>query len=247
PDQDRGEQGEEEVVGELRGERGPAVVDELLGRPPGERPPGERTPGEPERDHGDLPGRTVWPAGDTLTARCDWNSRSEGGARARRSSAVHPVCPTSGGAEDGVAPVGPASSPARHASGKLEARGRAGPRGEGGTMARRVVVLVTGAGGELGHGLVHRLADAGTAVLGLDLRPLDPEVAGRCAVTLVGDIRDRHLLERLRSEFEIHTVFHLAAILSTRAEFIPESAHQVNVEGTLNLLGLAMEEARWQG
>ncbi len=114
-------------------------------------------------------------------------------------------------------------------------------------MARRAVVLVTGAGGELGHALVHRLADAGTAVLGLDVRPLDPEVAGRCAVTLAGDIRDRHLLERLRSEFEIHTVFHLAAILSTRAEFIPESAHQVNVEGTLNLLGLAIEEARWQG
>ena len=57
-----------------------------------------------------------------------------------------------------------------------------------------------------------------------------------CAATSVGDILDRHLLERLVSEFEISAVFHLAALLSTRGEFAPETAHQVNVEGTLNLL-----------
>jgi threonine 3-dehydrogenase len=115
-------------------------------------------------------------------------------------------------------------------------------------MTRRPVMLVTGAGGEMGHGLIHRLADAGRdAVLSLDVRPIDPEITRRCTATVVGDVRDRHLLDRLRSEFEIHTVFHLAAILSTRAEFIPESAHEVNVEGTLNLLRLAVEEARWHG
>jgi nucleoside-diphosphate-sugar epimerase len=100
----------------------------------------------------------------------------------------------------------------------------------------------------MGHELVHRLAEAGSAtVLGLDVRPLAPEVARRCAAVVVGDIRDRHLLDRVRSEFEVTAVFHLAAILSTRAEFIPESAHEVNVEGTLNLLRLAVEEARWHG
>lgn len=115
-------------------------------------------------------------------------------------------------------------------------------------MARREMTLVTGVNGEMGHGLLERVAAAGRAdVLGLDVRPLEPAVARRCAVGVVGDIRDRHLLERIRSEFEVHTVFHLAAILSTRAEFIPESAHEVNVEGTLNLLRLAVEEARWHG
>jgi nucleoside-diphosphate-sugar epimerase len=79
------------------------------------------------------------------------------------------------------------------------------------------------------------------------VRPLHPELARRCAVSLTGDIRDRHLLERLRSEFEIHAIYHLAAILSTRAEFVPETAHDVNVGGTLNLLQLAVEEARWHG
>jgi nucleoside-diphosphate-sugar epimerase len=115
-------------------------------------------------------------------------------------------------------------------------------------MTRRPVVLVTGAGGEVGHGLIHRLADAGVYdVLALDVRAVDDEVARRCVATRIGDILDRHLLDRLRSEFEISIVFHLAALLSTRAEFVPETAHEVNVQGTLNLLRLAVDETRSQG
>jgi nucleoside-diphosphate-sugar epimerase len=115
-------------------------------------------------------------------------------------------------------------------------------------MARRPVALVTGAGGELGHALVHRLADqGGVDVLALDVRPLDPALARRCAAVQVGDILDRRLLDRLASEFEIDTIFHLAALLSSRAEFVPETAHEVNVDGTLNLLRLAVDEARAVG
>ncbi len=115
-------------------------------------------------------------------------------------------------------------------------------------MARKPVVLVTGAGGEVGHGLIHHLADLGSYdVLALDVRAMDEQVAQHCAATRVGDILDRHLLDRLRSEFEISAVFHLAALLSTRAEFVPETAHEVNVEGTLNLLRLAVDEARSLG
>jgi nucleoside-diphosphate-sugar epimerase len=110
------------------------------------------------------------------------------------------------------------------------------------------MVLVTGASGEMAHGLIHRFTDGGAFdVLALDVRPLDPELARRCAMSLTGDIRDRHLLERLRGEFEIHAIYHLAAVLSTRAEFVPEAAHEINVGGTLNLLKLAVEEARWHG
>ena len=115
-------------------------------------------------------------------------------------------------------------------------------------MARKPVVLVTGANGEMGHGLIHHLAEAGSYdILALDIREIDPELVRRSAAATVGDILDRRLLERLMSEFEIHAVFHLAAILSTRAEFIPETAHEVNVEGTLNLLRLAMDEAQSHG
>lgn len=115
-------------------------------------------------------------------------------------------------------------------------------------MTRKPVVLVTGASGELGQALVRALAARGTSdVLALDVRPLDAALASHCAATWMGDILDRHLLARLRAEFEISVVFHLAALLSTRAEFVPETAHEVNVQGTLNALSLAIEEARALG
>ena len=115
-------------------------------------------------------------------------------------------------------------------------------------MARKPVVLVTGASGEMGQGLIMRLAEIGAYdILALDLRPLEQDLSRRCAAVRVGDILDRHLLDRLQSEFEISVVFHLAALLSTRAEFVPETAHDVNVQGTLGLLRLSVEEARSHG
>ena len=96
-------------------------------------------------------------------------------------------------------------------------------------MARRPMVLVTGGSGEMAHGLIHRFAEDGVfEVLALDVRPLEPELARRCAVSLTGDIRDRHVLERIRSEFEIHAIYHLAAILSTRLHLLP--AEKINAE-----------------
>jgi nucleoside-diphosphate-sugar epimerase len=114
-------------------------------------------------------------------------------------------------------------------------------------MARKAVAVVTGASGEMGHTLVHRLADEGVDVVALDVRPLEPDLAQRCRAVRAGDVLDRRVLERLMSEFEITEIFHLAALLSTRAEVVPEAAHEVNVDGTLNLLRLAVEEARALG
>jgi nucleoside-diphosphate-sugar epimerase len=58
---------------------------------------------------------------------------------------------------------------------------------------------------------------------------------------------DHFLLSRLVSEYDIGTIYHLAALLSTRAEFVPEDAHRVNVEGTLGLLRLASDQSQWRG
>ncbi|MCA9322446.1 MAG: NAD-dependent epimerase/dehydratase family protein [Planctomycetes bacterium] len=115
-------------------------------------------------------------------------------------------------------------------------------------MSRKPVVLVTGAGGEVGHGLIDLLSSKPDwSILALDIHELEPRLVDKCDASIVGDILDRHMLDRLVSEYEIHAVFHLAALLSTRSEFTPETAHSVNVEGTLNLLRLAIEQSRWHG
>ena len=114
-------------------------------------------------------------------------------------------------------------------------------------MMRKEVVLVTGAAGEMGQALIGRLADAGAAVLALDVNPLPEAVRQRCATAMAGDILDEKLLSRLVTEFAIPRVYHLAAVLSTRAEFNPEVAHRINVEGTLALLRMATEQGTWLG
>jgi len=115
--------------------------------------------------------------------------------------------------------------------------------------SRNKAILITGAGGEVGHGLIRALSqmegDAG--VVALDVRELDRPLREMCMESFVGDICDRSLLSRMISMYEITEVYHLAALLSTRGEFVPETAHQVNVEGTLNLLNLSAEQARSHG
>ncbi len=113
---------------------------------------------------------------------------------------------------------------------------------------RKAAVLVTGANGEMGHGLISALAENGKYnIIALDVRPVDDSLKHKCSDVIVGDILETRLLERMQSEYEVHSIYHLAALLSTRAEFTPEAAHRVNVEGTLNLLKLAIEQSRWHG
>ncbi len=115
-------------------------------------------------------------------------------------------------------------------------------------MVRKPVILVTGASGEVGYGLIEQFANLGDMdVVALDLKELPPEHRAMCSTAIAGDILDQNLLQRLISEYEIHAIYHLAALLSTRAEFTPDTAHRVNVEGTLNLIKLAHEQSRWHG
>src|SRR4051812_28446179 len=97
-------------------------------------------------------------------------------------------------------------------------------------QSRQPSVLITGANGEIGHGLIDRLAGAGRPVITLDLNPLAPELAANVRQQFTGDIRSPELLERIVATYEVDHVFHLAALLSTRSEFSPALAHKVNVE-----------------
>jgi nucleoside-diphosphate-sugar epimerase len=113
---------------------------------------------------------------------------------------------------------------------------------------RKPVVVITGAGGEIGHGLIDRLAEHGDRrIVTVDVSRLDESIARKVDREITGSITDRPLLERLMAEFEVDLVFHLAALLSTRSEFTPIAAHEVNVEGTLSLLEFAQHEAESHG
>ncbi len=113
---------------------------------------------------------------------------------------------------------------------------------------RKSAILITGANGEMGHGLIAALHQKNNInIVALDLNPLDDSISALANEELIGNILDQGLIEQLNGEYEFDTIYHLAALLSTRAEFSPRAAHDVNVGGTLNLLNLAIEQGRSQG
>jgi threonine 3-dehydrogenase len=113
---------------------------------------------------------------------------------------------------------------------------------------RKSVTLITGASGEIGHGLITRMASNGAQpIITLDLNPLPPELAPLVRQHLNGSILDNQVLDRVLAEYEVDLVFHLAALLSTRCEIVPASAHRVNVEGTMNLFEFAQRQGESHG
>ena len=116
-------------------------------------------------------------------------------------------------------------------------------------MSRKHSVLITGASGEMGHGLIARLtaADPDRPIITLDVKPLASELAHSVRRQYAGSILDKQLFEGIQTEYEVDRVYHLAALLSTRSEFSPELAHKVNVEGTLNVLEFAQRQGESHG
>ena len=53
---------------------------------------------------------------------------------------------------------------------------------------------------------------------------------------IVGSILDKDILNKINDEYEISSIYHLAAILSTKAEKDPKLANDVNINGTQILL-----------
>jgi CDP-glucose 4,6-dehydratase len=103
-------------------------------------------------------------------------------------------------------------------------------------------VLVTGATGLVGGWLVQRLTDVGADVVCLvrDWVPHSELVASRLIekVKVVrGDVRDQEALERALGEYEVRTVFHLAAQTTVGiANRNPVSTLDTNIRGTWALL-----------
>ena len=113
---------------------------------------------------------------------------------------------------------------------------------------REKIILITGSNGEIGQELIKTLSKlTDLEIVALDLIPPTDKIASLLYENIIGNILDKNLLEQIGSTYEIHEIYHLAALLSTRAEFAPHIAHEVNVTGTLNMLTLAVEQAKSQG
>ena len=98
-------------------------------------------------------------------------------------------------------------------------------------------ILLTGAGGQIGHDLIGALVAGGHDVISTDLAPRPPSHAhagGESWQRL--DVTDPAATVALFMELKPDLVFHLAVILSARGEQDPRLAYDVNQTGTWNVL-----------
>jgi CDP-glucose 4,6-dehydratase len=106
-------------------------------------------------------------------------------------------------------------------------------------------VLVTGAAGLLGAHLCVALLARGANVVGLvrdraAFSPLQNFGAAQKMTLVFGDIRDQSLIERVLNNYEIETVFHLAAqAIVGAANRNPVETFDSNIKGTWTVLEAA--------
>ena len=100
------------------------------------------------------------------------------------------------------------------------------------------VILITGSNGEIGCSLIEALNKRNVNnIVSLDLE--QPKKKLNIEKFIAGSILDKNILNKINNEYDISSIYHLAAILSTKAERNPKLANDVNINGTINLLDLA--------
>lgn len=109
-----------------------------------------------------------------------------------------------------------------------------------GAWMRKSEILITGANGEIGQSLIRFLAeDDAFDIIALDLTEPSPELVALCKAFYRGNILDRALISEIEVKHQFEQIFHLAGLLSSTAEKNPKLAHQVNVDGSLNIFDVA--------
>ena len=103
------------------------------------------------------------------------------------------------------------------------------------------VIFITGSNGEMGQSLIEAFNKKGyNNIVALDL---DQQKSFLNTKFIEGSILDTQLLNDINEKYEISEIYHLAAILSTKAEENPQLANDVNINGTNNVLELCQKQA----
>ncbi len=102
-------------------------------------------------------------------------------------------------------------------------------------------ILITGAIGQIGSDLTVELRRrfGNRNVVATDIRePRSPDLLGEGPFEWLDVLHQGRLMD-LVEQYEVDTIYHLAAILSALAETRPTSAWQINVGGAVNVLEVA--------
>lgn len=102
-------------------------------------------------------------------------------------------------------------------------------------------VLVIGAMGQLGSELTEKLRQrhGKENVIAADIA--DWAIGAKSSPYIRLDVTDRSQLLMITREEEITQIYHLAAVLSAKGEANPQSAWQLNMDGLLNVLEVAVK------
>ncbi len=103
-------------------------------------------------------------------------------------------------------------------------------------------ILVTGATGQIGSELVpelQKLYGYENIVSGIHKRP--PQDSLKKGICEKVDVTNKASIEKVCDDYEINTIYHMAAILSVAGEKNPWLAWDVNINGTYNVLEVARE------
>ncbi|MGB4848675.1 MAG: NAD-dependent epimerase/dehydratase family protein [Saprospiraceae bacterium] len=102
---------------------------------------------------------------------------------------------------------------------------------------RKEMILVTGANGQIGTVLTEALREAfgEDQVLATDIKKPD----GHTGPFEMLDILNTQRITEIVGDYNITTIYHLAAILSANGEWNPQKTWNINLNGSLSILELA--------
>lgn len=102
------------------------------------------------------------------------------------------------------------------------------------------VVLITGAGGQIGTELSASLATKGYLVIATDIRPLSINFSTDVIFETL-NILELDQLRHLIQKHKVNQIYHLAAVLSATGEQFPKKAWDININGLLSVLDVSVE------